>query len=182
MTSDSAVKQDLIISAYKPTARASKSGSRSAAGNRGRCLGVCPSRTWSSCQCSLPKTGRAEVVAERQAYLLFDRMVAFHVQRGYAVPLSAAGVLCRSAAAVPGAGRDVLSAGSSREYDRRRLEVKEVEQLQLFVSDEKSAIQWVRQQLAEKPMTLSGLAAALHEGGSAGVGEARAAAGASDDP
>ena len=36
------------------------------------------------------KDGQAEVIAERQNYLLFDRMVAFHVQRGVTVPLSAA--------------------------------------------------------------------------------------------
>ena len=29
-------------------------------------------------------------IAERQNYLLFDRMVAFHVQRGVTVPMSAA--------------------------------------------------------------------------------------------
>ena len=33
--------------------------------------------------------GRVEVVAERQNYLLYDRMVAFHIQRGVTVPLSA---------------------------------------------------------------------------------------------
>jgi hypothetical protein len=39
------------------------------------------------------------------------------------------------------------------EYDRKRLEVKEVEQYELFVSDEKSAIQWVRRQLTEQPLS-----------------------------
>ena len=43
------------------------------------------------------------------------------------------------------------------EYDRRRLEVKDVEQLQLFVSDEKSAIQWVRAQLSQQPMSFKEL-------------------------
>jgi hypothetical protein len=43
------------------------------------------------------------------------------------------------------------------EYDRCRLEVKEFEQYELFVSDERSAIQWVRRQLAEKPMTYQDL-------------------------
>lgn len=33
--------------------------------------------------------GQAGAIAERQDYLLFDRMVAFHVQRGATVPLSA---------------------------------------------------------------------------------------------
>jgi hypothetical protein len=36
-------------------------------------------------------------------------------------------------------------------YDRKRVEVHEVEQFDLLVSDEKTAIQWVRQQLSQKP-------------------------------
>jgi hypothetical protein len=40
--------------------------------------------------------GRLEVLAERQAYLLFDRMVAFHIQRGLTAPLGAA-EFCASA-------------------------------------------------------------------------------------
>ena len=39
------------------------------------------------------------------------------------------------------------------EYEQQRLTAKSFEQLSLFVSDEKSAIQWVRQKLAENPMT-----------------------------
>jgi hypothetical protein len=38
------------------------------------------------------------------------------------------------------------------EYDHKRLLVSDMEQLDLYVSDEKSAIQWVRARLAEKPM------------------------------
>ncbi len=37
----------------------------------------------------MQKDGKAEIVIERQNYLLFDRMVAFHVQRRVAVPISA---------------------------------------------------------------------------------------------
>ena len=37
------------------------------------------------------------------------------------------------------------------EYDRRRMEMKEIEQFQLFVSDEKTAIQWVRHLLTANP-------------------------------
>ena len=39
------------------------------------------------------------------------------------------------------------------EYDRKRLTVRELLQLQLFVKDEETAIQWLRQQLAGKPQT-----------------------------
>jgi hypothetical protein len=39
------------------------------------------------------------------------------------------------------------------EYDRKRMTVKEILQLQLFVTDEHSAIQWLKQQLTKKPQT-----------------------------
>lgn len=43
------------------------------------------------------------------------------------------------------------------EYDRRRLDVAEVEQLELFVTDERSAIHWVRRQLATRPLNFQEL-------------------------
>lgn len=39
------------------------------------------------------------------------------------------------------------------QYNQKRLEVQDIEQPELFVSDEKSAIQWVRRELADKPKT-----------------------------
>jgi hypothetical protein len=43
------------------------------------------------------------------------------------------------------------------EYDRRRMSVREVRRSQLFVTDEESAIQWLKQQLGQKPQTTSEL-------------------------
>jgi hypothetical protein len=91
--------------------------------------------------------GQLETLAERQDYLLFDRMVAFHIQRGATVPLSAAefyqGLRERF---IERDGMFFLP-GQVTEYDRARLEAESVAQLALFVDDEKSAIQWLRQQL-----------------------------------
>ena len=39
------------------------------------------------------------------------------------------------------------------EYNKRRMTVKEVLQLEIFVVDESSAIQWLKQQLSRKPQT-----------------------------
>ncbi len=85
--------------------------------------------------------------AERQAFLLFDRMVAFHVQRGVMVPISApefyAGLEQRF---IPRNGMYFLPEQVT-EYDRAVIDSKGVVQLSLFVTDEKTAIQWLRQQL-----------------------------------
>lgn len=39
------------------------------------------------------------------------------------------------------------------EYDQKRMKTSEVRQLEIFVRNEKSAIQWLRQQLQDKPQT-----------------------------
>jgi len=43
------------------------------------------------------------------------------------------------------------------EYDKKRMTVREVLQLQLFVTDESSAIQWLKQQLVKRPQTFQEL-------------------------
>ena len=97
--------------------------------------------------------GQAEVIAERQNFLLFDRMVAFHVQRGVTVPLSAAEFYRGVAQRFPERDGMYFLPDQVAEYDRKRMTVKEMLQLELFVTDESSAIQWLRQQLTKKPQT-----------------------------
>jgi DNA modification methylase len=151
VVSGNTVKRDLIISAYKPNGGLEDRFKLSAGTEEG---------AWDFIRTHLKqlpvfvsKDGRAEVIAERQHYLLFDRMVAFHVQRGVTVPLSAAefygGLEQRFS---PRDGMYFLPEQVA-EYDKKRLTVKEVLQLELFVIDESSAIQWLRQQLTRKPQT-----------------------------
>jgi len=103
------------------------------------------------------KDSRVETVVERQDYLLYDRMVAFHVQRGYAVPLSTSEFHAGLRQRFPERDGMYFLPDQVSEYDRRRIDVIEVEQLQMFVSDEKTAVQWVRRQLAASPMTFRDL-------------------------
>jgi predicted RNA methylase len=150
-----AVKQDLVISAYKPNCGLEQRFVAEAGTEEG---------VWYFVRAHLkqlpvfvPKDGLAEVIAERQAYLLFDRMVAFHVQRGVTVPVSAAefnaGLAQRF---IPRDGMYFLPEQAA-EYDRKRMTVKAVAQLELFVIDESTAIQWLRQELGNKPYTLQEL-------------------------
>jgi predicted RNA-binding Zn-ribbon protein involved in translation (DUF1610 family) len=150
-----AVKQDLVISAYKPN---------SGLENRFHLEAGTEEGVWDFIRTHLQqlpvfvvKDGRAEVIAERQNYLLFDRMVAFHVQRRVTVPLSAAefyqGLIQRFSE------RDGMYflPEQAAEYDKKRMTVKEVLQLEFFVTDETSAIQWLKQQLTKKPQTFQEL-------------------------
>ena len=145
------VKQDLVISAYKPNGGFEERFKIEAGTEEG---------VWDFVRTHLKqlpvfvsKDGQAEVIAERQNYLLFDRMVAFHVQRGVTVPLSAAEFYAGLTQRFPERDGMYFLPDQVAEYDKKRITVREVLQLQLFVTDESSAIQWLRQQLTKKPQT-----------------------------
>ncbi len=147
-----AVKQDLVISAYKPNGGLEDRFFRLESGTE---EGV-----WDFIRTHLKqlpvfisKNAQAEIIAERQNFLLFDRMVAFHVQRGVTVPLSAAEFYAGLEQRFPPRDGMYFLPDQVAEYDKKRMTVKEVLQLQLFVSDEASAIQWLKQQLTKKPQT-----------------------------
>ncbi|MDP2645953.1 MAG: DNA methyltransferase [Desulfobacterales bacterium] len=151
MTSSGAVKRDLVISAYKPNGGLENRFNLTAGTEEG---------VWDFIRTHLKqlpvfvsKDGKAEVIVERQHFLLFDRMVAFHVQRGVTVPLSAAEFYAGLEQRFPPRDGMYFLPDQAAEYDKKRMTVKEVLQLQLFVSDEASAIQWLKQQLTRKPQT-----------------------------
>ena len=150
-----AVKQDLVISAYKPTEAFEKQFSLQA-GTEKRHLEFRrgPSAASSGLRVqSEPGRGRGRT-AKAPAVRPDDRLPR---PTGHLGRLVGLGLLRRAAPPLSPNGTDVLPARQVAEYDRRRLEVVEVEQLELFVSDERSAIQWVRRQLSQGPLTFQDL-------------------------
>ena len=151
VTTPTAVKQDLVISAYKPNGGFEEQFDLSAGTEKG---------IWEFIQTHLKQlpifkssNGRIEVVAERQNYLLFDRMVAFHVQRGVTFPLSASEFHAGLEQRFPVRDAMYFLPDQVDEYDKKRMTVNDVVQSELFVSDEASAIQWLKQQITSKPQT-----------------------------
>lgn len=146
VTASGAAKQDLIISAYKPNDGLEE---------RFRLEAGTPAGAWDFVRQHLAHLpvmvtrpdGALEILAERQAYLLFDRMVAFHIQRGAAVPLSAAAFYQGLRERFVERDGMYFLPDQVPTYDRARLETQAVAQLTFLVSDEKSALQWLRQQL-----------------------------------
>ena len=146
-----AVKQDLVISAYKPNGGL-ESRFRLAAGTEDGAWEFVRTHL-RQLPVFLAREGRAEVIAERQGTLLFDRMVAFHVQRGVMVPLSAAEFHNGLVRSFPERDGMFFLPEQVAEYDRKRMTVQEILQLEIFVKDEETAIQWLKQKLAKKPQT-----------------------------
>jgi len=146
-----AVKQDLVISAYKPNGGLEERFKLEAGTDNG---------VWDFLRTHLrqlprfvSKDGLAEIITERQNYLLFDRMVAFHVQRGVTIPLSAAEFYAGLTQRFSEREGMYFLHEQVAEYDKKRMTVSDILQLQLFVTDESSAIQWLKQQLTKKPQT-----------------------------
>lgn len=148
------VDQDLVISAYKPKESFVRQFTERAGD---------PEMAWEFVRQYLQNlaiapdsTGKIEVVSERQDYLLFDRMVAFHIMNGIPVPMDAttfyAGLRERFIL------RDGMFflADQVNEYDERRQKMElQDQQLSLFISDEKSAIMWLNVQLTQARQSYS---------------------------
>ena len=150
-----AVKQDLVISAYKPNDGLEERFALEKGTEEG---------AWDFLRTHLSQLpvfvrdgGRVEVVAERQPHVLFDRMVAFHVLRGVTVPLSSGEFLSGLARRFPERDGMAFLPDQATEYDRRRAKAPELAQLEIFVTDESSAIQWLRRQLDRKPRSFQDL-------------------------
>lgn len=155
VNSGSAVKQDLVISAYKPNGGLEE---------RFRLESGTENSVWDFVRTHLnqlpvfvSKDGQVEVIGERQNYLLFDRMVAFHVQRGVTVPMSASEFYAGLQQRLSERDGMYFLPEQVAEYDKKRMTAKEVLQLALFVTDEASAIQWLKQQLTKKPQSFQDL-------------------------
>ena len=146
-----AVKQDLVISAYKPNDGLEERFTLT----RGTEEGV-----WDFLHTHLgqlpvfvAKDRLVEVVNERQPHMLFDRMVAFHVLRNVTVPLSIGEFLAGLVRRFPERDGMVFLLEQVAEYDKKRLAAEGVVQLEIFVIDESSAIQWLKRNLARKPQS-----------------------------
>ena len=148
-----AVKQDLVISAYKPK----ESFKRKLFENAGT-----EETAWAFVQqhlMNLPvvvdadKNGKIDIIPERQAFLLFDRMVAYHIVQGLPVPLDSADFYRGLDERYLQRDGMYFLPDQVNEYDTARIKMDvEPIQFELFVTNEKSAIAWLYQQL-DTPQT-----------------------------
>ena len=153
MTNPTNVKQDLVISAYKPNGGFEDRFQKEATTEEG---------AWDFVRTHLKylpvvKRGagvtRLIAVTERDPRILYDQMVAYYVRKGYPVPINSAefqeGLTQRFSY------RDGMYflPDQVAEYDKKKMTAGGMEQMSLFVSDESSAIVWLRQLLKDKPLS-----------------------------
>lgn len=151
VTTTTAVKQDLVISAYKPKINIVEKMKREQ--NTEESAWTFVNQHLEQLPVFIGEKGNAELIVERTPRILFDRMVAFHVQHGYSVPISSGDFQIGIEQRFPMRDGMAFLETQIAEYDKKRTIAKEFTQLSLFVADENSAIEWLRQQLMKKPQT-----------------------------
>lgn len=157
VTTSKAVKQDLVISLYKPDETFEQQITHS----------VGEEQVWTFVRKHLSylplvkKQGESTItVPERDPRIIYDRVVAYFVGHNMLLPISSGDFL----ASMPQrfVERDGLYYLSDQVVEYDKLKAKQqlklpVEVMELFVHDEETAIRWIRYQLQQKPMTLGEL-------------------------
>lgn len=148
-----AVKQDLVISAYKPNNGFEGRFEQEAATEEGvwdfirTHLGYLP---------VVKQQGvHLQFIPDRDPRILFDQMVAYYVRKGFLVPISSQEFQIGLSQRFSERDGMYFLPDQVAEYDRKKIVSGNTMQMSLFVTDEASAIQWLRQLIKEKPQTFS---------------------------
>jgi DNA modification methylase len=148
-TAKNAVYRDLILSLYKPDAEVLQVFELHPGSEEG---------VWAFIREHLGKLpvfdgkrGQVSVVRERLADRLYDRVLAYHIHHQVTFPLNAAGFYQGLEQRFPVRDGMYFLSSQVEQYERARLTVKELLQTELFITNEASAVQWLRQQLKTKP-------------------------------
>ena len=155
VTTPTAVKQDLVISVYKPDAAFDQLIDRHLTEPEGvwdfvgAHLGYLPVTRYSD--------NVLELIPERDPRILFDQVISYFVRKGFPVPIS-------SHEFQRGLNENFIERDGmyflpeqALEYEKAKLTSGSLFQPSLFVSDEASILEWLRRSLAEMPQTFSEL-------------------------
>lgn len=149
MTYSTAVKQDLVISAYKPGEAFQRRFAKEA---------ETPDGVWDFVRehlGKLPVVKRRGVslerVRERDPRIVFDKLLAYYIRNGFTVPMDAGDFQQGLRERFSEEDDMVFLPEQIEEYRAARDESEGLEQGELFVTDERTAIAWLRTYLKEKP-------------------------------
>jgi DNA modification methylase len=151
MTSLTAVKQDLIISCYKPSKVIIDKFEE---GNQnGKYLWDWVNEHLNHLPVHLTQGQRTTSIVERTPKIIFDRLITYYLIQGLKIPTNAKefqeGLIQRFAE------RDGMffTLEQSVEYDRKKSENPELVNLSLWIGSESEGIEWLRAKLSEKLQT-----------------------------
>ena len=152
VTTPTAVKQDLVISAYKPNGGFEDRFEQEAQTEEG---------VWDFIRTHLkylPVTKKLGLdlvaIPERDPRILYDQVIAYYVRKGYNVPIDSQEFQLGLSQRFSERDGMYFLPEQVAEYDRKKM-IGGGRPLQqsLFISDESSAIEWLRSLLRDKPQS-----------------------------
>lgn len=156
VVSPNTVKQDLVISAYKPNG-----GLEDRLNNRG----ANAESAWDFVQTHLKQLPIVKVtsgypqellnIVERDSRRIYDRMASWFIRHGAMVPISTPEFLAELPVRFREMDGMVFLPDQLVEYEKARSRIPQIKQAELFVSDERSAIDWLTSFLSKRPSTRS---------------------------
>ena len=151
VTSTTAVKQDLVITCYKPSDDLTDKFFQT---------GGSKDNVWDFIDehllhlpVHIEKGNATTSVVERSPKILYDRLISYYVQKGFAIPMNAQefqkGLHDRYAE------RDGMffTAAQAVEYEEKKLKAPEFVPMGIMVSDEANGIEWLKNELRNNPQT-----------------------------
>ncbi|MDG3664997.1 site-specific DNA-methyltransferase [Pseudomonas aeruginosa] len=156
VVSPNTVKQDLVISAYKPNGGLEERFNRT---------GANAESAWDFVQTHLKQLPVVKVtsgypqellnIVERDPRRIYDRMASWFIRHGAMVPISTPEFLAELPVRFREMDGMVFLPDQLVEYEKARSRIPQVKQAELFVSDERSAIDWLTNFLLKRPSTRS---------------------------
>jgi DNA modification methylase len=150
VTTTTAVKQDLVISCYKPSSSFDQRFQQSQHIEVG---------VWDFVEehlqhlpVHLVKDNSTTAIIERSPKILYDRLISFYVQRGLPVPIDAGKFQHEMREHFIDRDGMFFTNVQVQEYDRKKAEVPNFVQLSLLVSSEQDGVLWLRNLLENQSL------------------------------
>lgn len=154
VTSTTAVKQDLVISAYKPNGGLEE---------RFNQTGATAESAWDFVQTHLKQLPVVKIaggtapelvhLVERDPRRLYDRMASWFIRHGVLVPISTPEFLAELPQRFADRDGMIFLPSQVVEYDKKRMQIPQTRNRELFISDERGAIDWLADFLKRRPST-----------------------------
>lgn len=153
VTTPTAVKQDLIISCFKPTSELTELFEKSS--DKADKVWEFVEELLEHLPVHIKKDNSTTAVVERSPKILFDRLIAYYVQKGYPVPLDAADFQKGLKERFVERDGMFFTTAQANEYAEKKKDTVEFNNLFVYIGSEAEGIEWLKRKLAESPRTYS---------------------------
>lgn len=155
ITSTTAVKQDLVITCYKPSDKLTQKMNSERGGKN---------NVWDFLEEHLAhlsvhveKDSATTTIVERSPRILFDRLISYYVQHGYSIPMDAQEFQRGLRERFVERDGMFFTAKQAAKYEAKRMTTSEFVPMGIIVSDEANGIEWLRNELRQREQTYADL-------------------------